>query len=254
MGLFNMEKGVRYAVISDIHSNTEALETALNEIKNRLVDRIFCCGDITGYGPEPGNCLKLLKQAGASMIMGNHDAALTGKMSTKGFNEYAAEAVRINRESMSEAEISEINSLADAVKENNIFFTHGSPRDRLNEYLISERSLSENIDLFEGNICFAGHSHLPLVYEKKPDGKAKLKPAGRHGETFSIDNACRYIVNVGSIGQPRDGDPRACFVIYDTGKKKAEYVRLEYNIKATQSKMRELKLPEYLIMRIDKGR
>lgn len=245
-------KGITYAIISDIHSNLDALQAVFEDIKNNSVDRVACCGDITGYGPQPAECLSLIRKKCRVIIQGNHDAAVSNTIDYTDFNEVAKSAVEINRKLLGSG-VKYIKTLSEYVQENDIYFTHGSPRDHLNEYLITQKKLRENISLFKERVCFVGHSHLPLVFGIDNNGKEVIHHI--EGKEFSItlDQNIRYIINVGSVGQPRDDEPKSCVVYFNTATLKLTYRRIEYDIKAVQSKIIKAGLPQSLATRLTNG-
>ena len=245
---------MKYAIISDIHSNLEALQTTLEHIKNEKVDKVVCLGDIVGYGPNPKECINLIKSiAGAEVLLGNHDAGIINKTDINEFNEYAKQAIEINKGLLSEEEEKYLSTLKEKHSETGILFVHGSPRDSLNEYLSTMKKLQENMDLFSERICFVGHTHLPLVYVKTDLGTDYVENVENNQEIDILDDR-RYIVNAGSVGQPRDEDNRVCFLYYDTDEKKITYQRLKYDIESVKKRMKSIGLPGYLINRLNVGK
>ena len=245
---------MKYAIISDIHSNKEALQSVLDDISKNRVDKIICLGDIVGYGPNPKECIELLKSLpNVEVILGNHDAAIIEKTNIADFNDNAKEAIKINKTLITETELEYISSLKMSYAENGVLFVHGSPRDPINEYLMTMKKLQENMELFSEKICFVGHTHLPLVYVKTDLGTDYIENIEGNQE-ISIMADRRYIINTGSVGQPRDGDTRACFLYYDTSENKVTYCRLKYDIESVQKKMKDLQLPEFLINRLTEGK
>jgi len=244
---------MKYAIISDIHSNLEALELVLKDIARNGVDKIICCGDVVGYGPNPKECIETLKSIpNIEILMGNHDAAIVGKINIDDFNDDARQAIQINRMLITEKEIAEISLWKTTYRENGILFVHGSPRDPLKEYLLTMGKLRQNMDLFAEKICFVGHTHVPLVYVKTNPGSDFVED-GENGKELKIKDEERYIINPGSVGQPRDEDARASFVYFDSGRNTIRFRRLFYDIKSVQKKMKHLNISEFLINRLSYG-
>jgi diadenosine tetraphosphatase ApaH/serine/threonine PP2A family protein phosphatase len=244
---------MKYAIISDVHSNLEALAAAVEDIRASGADRIICCGDVVGYGPQPEECCAILKSAGIICTLGNHDAALIGRLSISGFNEYALKAIGINAELISADSKLYISSLPERLCENGILFVHGSPRDPVNEYLSSVDKLRNNIVLIKERVCFHGHTHYPMVYSENESGSGNVE---RPFDGFSISLAenKKYIINVGSVGQPRDNDPRCCLVYFDTDTGVVVFRRIEYDVPAVQARMRAIGIPDFLVTRLLTGR
>ncbi len=251
------------AFISDIHSNTEALDACLQAIDSLAVDRILCLGDVIGYGPEPrATLLKVMKRAEFSMI-GNHEHAAMG-YNASDFNPRARQALdwtrdQLNRRDAPRQENMQLWNYLDQMhkegfREGEMLLVHGSPRDPIREYLVPRDAM--DLDKMRGcfevmadaRVCFVGHSHVPGVY---PESGGFLRPD--EIEDFYELGAERVIVNVGSVGQPRDGDNRASFVTFDG--KSVRFHRVEYDYKQTMAKIRAIpELPDYLADRLAEGR
>ncbi|PIV53636.1 MAG: metallophosphoesterase [Elusimicrobia bacterium CG_4_10_14_0_8_um_filter_37_32] len=245
---------MKYAIISDVHSNLEALQIVLEHIRNTGVDKVICLGDIVGYGPNPKECVDLVKAiSNVEVVLGNHDAAIIDKTNIHSFNDYAKEAIRINKTLITNTELEYISSLKTINVESGLLFVHGSPRDHINEYLTTLNKLQENTEFFNEQICFVGHTHLPLIYAKLNSGEYYVDNPENNQEFKLLDDR-KYIINTGSVGQPRDHDSRCCFLYYDTEEKKITYCRLQYNIESVQKKMSDLQLPEFLITRLSYGK
>lgn len=240
------------AVISDIHSNYEALSRIITDIKNSKIDKIFCCGDIIGYGPNPNECVQGLKDQGVVSIIGNHEAALLGDIDLTWFNENAKVAILKNKELITYENLEYLKKLPKYIIEKDFLFVHGSPLDPIHEYLLDFTSIYINIKNMEQKICFCGHTHIPLIcWEDKHKKVEILYPKGNF--SMKLNKNKKYIINVGAVGQPRDSDPRACYIIFDTKNFRLEFRRIEYNFYITQQKMTQLQLPEFLIKRIESG-
>ncbi|MCS7150851.1 MAG: metallophosphatase family protein [Endomicrobia bacterium] len=244
---------MKIAVISDIHSNYEAFISILDEIKKLKVDKIYCCGDLVGYGPDPNECVELIRKNNIVSVVGNHDAAVFGKADLNWFREEAKEALLINKELITPENISFIKSLEENIVINDVLIVHGSPLDNIFEYLFSINALHRNIRCMKERVCFCGHTHQPLVYFEKISLSTGEIVIPTEKKQIVIDDRYKYIINVGSVGQPRDGDNRACFAIVDLDNKTVTFHRVAYNISAVQQRMRSLYLPEFLIKRLEFG-
>lgn len=241
-----------HAIISDVHGNLEALEVVISDIRKRNIDDIIFLGDAVGYGPDPVDCLRLLLDSASVKIRGNHDQALIEPELLNYFNEYARMAIEWTASKINEGTKKIIRDMPLTAKKRlmgrDIYFVHGSPREPEKwHYILTLNDVETNLRYFNESICFVGHSHQPFIVEKKMSGEIIVH---RESEVV-IDETSRYIINAGSVGQPRDMDPRSCYVILDDGR--ITFVRLSYDIKKTQKKMRDAGLPGYLIDRLERG-
>jgi diadenosine tetraphosphatase ApaH/serine/threonine PP2A family protein phosphatase len=242
---------MRLAILADIHSNLEAFEAVLGDADSRGgFDKIWCLGDVVGYGPDPSECIKRLRQFEHVCIAGNHDWAAIGKMDTSEFNPVAAAAAHWTAEHLTDEDRHYLLSLPFILCEDGFTLAHGSPREPIWEYLLSTEAAQDNFAYFETDCCLVGHSHIPLIFELVANeavyrefGEANLKLEER-----------RMIINPGGVGQPRDGDPRASYAIYDSEAQTVIHYRVEYDIPATQKKMAKQGLPTPLILRLGVGR
>ena len=244
---------MRAAIISDIHSNRAALEAVLEDVRPRGVDEVWCLGDVVGYGPDPGECLAIIRERAAVCLAGNHDLGAIGKISLADFNPYAAAANRWTGQVLTEAEKAYLGSLPSKQEWQGFTLAHGSPREPVWEYVLSEPVAAASFTCFDTRVCIVGHSHVPLVC---PEG-----PEGSPGQLYRFPEEAgvrlgreRLIVNPGSAGQPRDGDPRASYAVYDGEQDAFSLHRVPYDIEATQERMRRAGLPQYLIDRLAHGR
>ncbi len=239
-----------YAIISDVHANLEALHAVLKKIENDNIDKILFLGDSVGYGPDPNECTDILKQKAAFMVAGNHDRAATGQIDTTYFNPYAKIAIEWTTRVLTEQVVEQIQSIpvTERLLEDNIFLVHATPKEPEEwHYLSYEHNASENFKYFEESICFLGHSHIPFIIELSHGRKL-----GVHYTQVDVREGNRYIVNVGSVGQPRDGNPDATYVLLKN--KMIKIKRVSYDILLIQKKMRRAGLPFYLVERLSKGR
>jgi len=243
---------MRYAIIADIHANLVALTAVLDDIERRGgVGEIWCLGDVVGYGPDPHQCIELLCQYKHICVAGNHDWAAIGKIDTSDFNLDAAVACHWTARQLTPEDIDYLGSLPLVIQKGGFTLVHGSPREPIREYLLSTSSAKENLAYFQSKFCLVGHSHVPLVFECRDDGTCFLSQ-------FSADTVLtlaqnRQIINPGGVGQPRDGDPRASYAIYDSEVGVVTHYRISYDIGATQARMTEYKLPMRLISRLSYG-
>ncbi len=248
---------MKTAFISDIHANLEALEVVLEDIREQAADRILCLGDIVGYGPDPNPCVALVRKVSEATVIGNHDWAALGRMDTIAFNEYARAAADWTSNSL-DAHSREYLSLLplDKVLDGGIRLVHASPLEPERwTYVLSFREAGRQFEAFEERLCFIGHSHLPIVIQEK-DGEGEDRLVAREypdHEPFALQAGSRYIINVGSVGQPRDRDPRAAYVIYDDEADSVLLRRLEYPVPVVQEKIRGSGLPDFLAQRLSDG-
>lgn len=245
---------MRFGIFSDVHSNLEALESVLNFLNKEKIQSFLCIGDLVGYGPNPNECVQRI--AGLKKVQGiagNHDYAAVGMKATTWFNEFAARAIVWTKRQLKEENRNFLIRLPRLIEASLFTLAHGSPRDPIDEYLLTPRQFLDNCEFFRTPVCFVGHTHIPSVFYTDSLGVIQHKPLA-DGETFQIDPNSKTVVNVGSVGQPRDGDARACAAIYDTEKNEVRFVRCSYDVKAVQEKMRQASLPLFLIERLSFGR
>ena len=240
---------MRYAIISDVHANLEALDVVLKDVKKRGIDEILFLGDAVGYGPNPNECVELLKRNCKTLLAGNHDWAAIGLTDIQYFNEYAKAAILWTQEVLTpdSRELIQTLPLTKDLKKENVLLVHSTPKEpEAWHYLLTLWDAEVSFHYFHHRICMIGHSHLPFVIERVPSGEMiTYKNERRLGKNQ------RYIINAGSVGQPRDKDPRACYAILDDDT--LEFVRLEYAVEKTQKKMHDAGLPLMLIERLSKG-
>lgn len=243
---------MRALIVSDVHSNLEAFESVIGDASERGgFDEIWSLGDLVGYGPDPGACIELLRKHEHKAVAGNHDLASIGKLSLEAFNSYAAAANRWTATQLTheQAEYLSIQPLKLEVDE--FTLVHGSPRDPIWEYVVSVQAAAASFMHFDTYWCLLGHSHIPFLCRPAENGAMFLN--------FPLDTPVslgsdRLIINPGSVGQPRDGDPTASYAIYDSLAETVVHHRVEYDISTTQDKMRKHRLPAFLIERLEEGR
>ena len=240
---------MRYAIVADIHANLAAFTAVLADIKQRGgAEEIWCLGDVVGYGPDPHQCIELLRQCNHVCIAGNHDWAAIGKISTSDFNPDAAAACRWTAKQLSPDDVKYLGSLPLVIEKDDFTLVHGSPREPIWEYLLSISNAKENFGNFQTKFCLVGHSHVPLVFECDETGACFFNRFLLNIRLVLGKN--RLIINPGGVGQPRDGDPRASYAIYDSDAKMVTLYRVPYDVSATQDKMMEHKLPLRLVARL----
>jgi putative phosphoesterase len=233
---------MRIAIISDIHSNLEALEKTLELIAVNNIDKIVCLGDVVGYGASPNECLSLLQSAKSYFVLGNHDKAVADLSDIECFNAYAREAIFLTQKVLKREFIDFIKEFPLSLTIENVLFVHSSPHepDRWH-YVINETDARENFSSFSSRVCFVGHSHVPEIFCEDASVKALIPEK-------------KFIINVGSVGQPRDGDWRLSFGIIDTSSWSYEGIRSEYEIGKAAEKIRKIGLPGFLADRILVGK
>jgi len=243
---------MRCLVLSDVHSNLEAFETVLEDAGS--VDQIWCLGDIVGYGPDPNGCVELLRSLPNLCIAGNHDWATLGKLDLSDFNPDAREANLWNRQQLEDDNLAWLEDRPQTLIEGDFTLAHGSPRHPIWEYIIYTSTAEANFDFFTTAFCFVGHTHTPVIFQlENREGELICDPIpASDGRTVNLDDG-RFIVNPGSVGQPRDGDPRASYAILDTEALIVEHHRVTYPVEKTQAKMMEYNLPLRLVLRLGYG-
>jgi predicted phosphodiesterase len=239
---------VRVAVLSDIHSNAAALDAVLAALPE--VDALWQLGDIVGYGPHPSAVVERLMAAGATGVRGNHDAAALGDLDTEWFNDDARTAVEWTADQLTEPARSWLSGLPSVGHDGAFTLVHGSPRDPVWEYVWSPAVAEAVMDAFETRYCLVGHTHVPALFRAAGGRIEAVDPAA--GEPIGLDDR-RAILNPGSVGQPRDGDPRASAMLLDTDARTATWLRVPYPIEETQEAMRRARLPSRLVERLSYG-
>ena len=243
---------MRALVLSDIHSNLEALLQVFEDAEIRGgFDEVWCLGDTVGYGPDPGKCVDLLQGYNPICVVGNHDLAATGKLSTDNFNPHAAHAAQWTATQLSSDHARFLSSLPEVAQRGDFTLVHGSLRLPVEEYILSKESAWGTFAVLESLYCLVGHSHIPFInlegdseYEFQPFPEDEVVDLGQE----------RLIINPGGVGQPRDGDPRPSYALVDDVKNTIERHRVSYDLGKTQEKMRTVGLPEPLISRLNLGR
>ena len=243
---------MRYLIISDVHSNLAAFEAVLADAGS--FDKVWCLGDMVGYGPDPNECVERLRDLPHICVVGNHDWATLGKLDTEDFNPDAKRACLWTRKQLSSSNLEYLETLPEAIVEEGFTLVHGSPRHPIWEYILYPSIARANFEYFDSRFCFVGHTHVPVIYRHHPENPSKacdtLIPSLNDPLVLGED---RLIINPGGVGQPRDGDPRASYAVLDSDEHTLEYRRTPYPIEVTQARMMEKGLPLRLIIRLGYG-
>jgi predicted phosphodiesterase len=244
---------MRYVILSDIHGNLDAFKAVLDDVASRGgFDQIWCLGDIVGYGPEPKECIQLLRQYDHICVAGNHDWAAVGNVELSDFNPEAAAACLWTAQQLSLDDVAFLKALPLRLYCGDFTLVHGSPREPIWEYLLSIQSAKVNFNYFQTRFCLVGHSHVPLLFESS-DARDEPLFHQLSSEAVIELGENRLIINPGGVGQPRDGDPRASYAIYDSDNGAIWHYRIPYDIAATQQKMMACGLPPPLAARLSYG-
>lgn len=242
---------MKAAIISDIHSNLEALQAVIKDIKKRRIKNTLCLGDLVGYGADPDECIKICINEAKLITAGNHDWAAIDKTSIAVFNPVAAEAIRWTQKHAKKKNLNRLKRLDLRQKTDDLFLVHATPKHPAKwNYLLSLEEFQEQFSHFDEQVCFIGHSHIPCAVFQDANGYTDFV----RDNPFPLIENRKYIVNVGAVGQPRDLDPRASYTIYDGNNNSMEIVRLDYNIPLAQQKIIDSGLPEVLAERLLVGR
>ncbi len=243
---------LRTLVISDVHSNLDALDAVLADAATRDAGgRVFCLGDIVGYNAQPREVIARLREVGAICVAGNHDLAAAGLIGVEEFNAVAAEAALWSGEQLGDDERAYLAGLPLTQVVDDATLVHGSLRDPVWEYLLDRFAAEAQFALQQTRVGFVGHSHIPFAAVDTPGGGTPRPMLDGTRLALSRDRA---IVNPGSVGQPRDGDPRASYAVYDDGTQTITWHRVAYDVAAAQRRVREAGLPEVLALRLARGR
>jgi diadenosine tetraphosphatase ApaH/serine/threonine PP2A family protein phosphatase len=241
---------VSYVILSDIHGNLEALEAVLADLAAARPAGIACLGDYVGYGAAPNECMERLRPIVETAVLGNHDAAALGRLRLGGFNSDAATAARWTGEALSAASRAYLESLPYAVVWHGARLVHASPlQPEIWNYVLSTADAEEEMAAYDETLCFIGHSHFPGTFERDPQGVVHYS----RGADIEIAPDRRYLVNVPSVGQPRDGDPRAGYLLWDDRKGTLRHVRVEYDVATAMKRIVDAGLPRFLAERLQWG-
>lgn len=242
---------MRVAIVSDIHANRQAFEAVLDEIEASDCGEMWCLGDLVGYGADPTACVELARRHAAVCLAGNHDLGVCGALPLEEFSRGAALAARWTRETVSADVCGYLGSLEPMNLDEQVGLYHASPRDPIWEYVLSPLQAEMCFDVQEHRICVIGHSHVALSFTRADGETATGQTRGKDEE---LDLASgEWLINPGSVGQPRDGDPRAAWLELDLDGLRAVYRRTDYDILGAQAAIRAARLPDSLAERLSYG-
>lgn len=236
-------------IFSDLHSNLEALEAFQEIFASIKHDAKVCLGDTVGYGADPNPCVDWVRENADIVLAGNHDYAAVDKTNTAYFNSYARQACLWTRENLTSENREYLCTLPVEKEEYGIRWVHSSPFEPDQWHYVTSTFDVRQFEHFDETVCFLGHTHVPLILELSPEGTVKKYSILR----MKLKSGFRYIVNVGSLGQPRDSDPNPSFVVYDTDSNMLEYRRFPYDIDTAQDKILQQGLPSFLAERLSSG-
>ncbi|MFL5961209.1 MAG: metallophosphoesterase family protein [Gaiellaceae bacterium] len=241
---------MRVAVVSDIHSNLHALEAVLAAIDAEAPDELWCLGDLVGYGPRPNECCAAIGERADVCLAGNHDLAVRGTIDLAEFGGEAAVAAHWTRDVLEPRSREILDRLTPEGEAHGVSLYHGSGRDPIWEYVLDDEAALATLEIAPSPLVLVGHSHVALRIVQSDGGlDGGVAAAGTDVETGGL----RALLNPGSVGQPRDGDPRAAYLLLDLDAKRASFRRVEYDVERTQREMREAELPEVLAARLELG-
>jgi predicted phosphodiesterase len=241
---------MRYAILSDIHGNLESLQRALENAPDD--DAVISLGDVVGYGPNPNECVAKLRERSRHAVLGNHDLAAVENFGVEAFNPAARTAINWTQTVLDDASRAWLNSLPYELRLPDFLLVHGAPVNYF-EYILDKAAAARAFERTDAPIVFVGHTHIAECWSLDAEGTIGHKHMQRGG-ALALEDGKRYIIDVGSVGQPRDLNPQACFVRYDSEARRVEWIRYEYPIEEVQRKMREAGLPRYLVDRLNVGR
>ncbi len=245
---------MRYLIISDIHANLTAFESVLRDAGTlgRDYDFVWCLGDIVGYGPDPNECIELLRSMPHLCLAGNDDWAALGRLDIRTFNIDARKAATWTQNELTPENRAYLEALPVTFVLGEFTLAHGSPREPVWEYILDPLIAALNLPHYQTPYCLVGHTHTPITYRAIND-RGECEPvAPTYSEPVLLDGT-RQIINPGSVGQPRDSDSRAAYAILDTESMTWEFRRVTYDIEAVQARMSQADMPERLVMRLAHG-
>ena len=238
-----------HAIVSDIHGNLEALEAVLADVAQHRPGSMVCLGDFVGYGASPNDCIDRLRPMIEHAVVGNHDLAACGRLKLTYFNANAAMAAQWTDAALTPDNRRYLQELPFAVKWRETLLVHASPAEPENwHYVLSPVEAQAEMEAYQETVCFIGHSHYPGTFDRL-DGQVRYS----RGTEIRIEKGHRYLVNVGAVGQPRDGDPRAAYVLYDDAEHVIRHVRVDYDIAGAMKRIIDAGLPRFLAERLQWG-
>jgi diadenosine tetraphosphatase ApaH/serine/threonine PP2A family protein phosphatase len=239
------------AIVSDIHGNRHALEAVLADVERSGARELWCLGDIVGYGADPNDCCALVRTNASVCLAGNHDLAVTGSLPLDEFSHGAALAARWTQEVIGDEHLEWLRTLRPQGESDGVGLYHASPRDPIWEYVLSTLLAELCLDAAPERVCLVGHSHVALSFVR-PEGEAATGDTRRAGDALDLSRG-EWLLNPGSVGQPRDGDPHAAWLLLDTGDWRGEWHRTDYDIAGAQAAIRAARLPDSLAERLGYG-
>ena len=241
---------MRIALLSDIHSNLEALEAVLAECGRQGAEAIYCLGDIVGYGASPNECVQRIRERAAVCLAGNHDHAAVNLLDAGGFNEDARRAVSWTARALTPESAAYLRALPMTHRSRDVLYVHAAPSEpEAWDYILRLEDARYEFEQAPARLCFFGHTHRQVAFVQR-DGHVGIVDAVE----FGAADGARYLVNVGSVGQPRDGDPRAAFTLYLEENETVRFIRVEYDIQKAAQRIAEAGLPDLLAYRLLLGR
>ena len=238
-----------FAVLGDIHANLDALNVVLDDCRSQGVTDFLCTGDVVGYNACPHECMDIIREIGCPVVVGNHDFYVSSRQNLDDFNPAAAVVVQWTRVQLADEEVSWLRSLPFTHTQMGVTLVHSTMDNPENfGYVFDNLQAEANFLNQKTPVCFHGHTHCPMIYEKSMNGVFRID-----AQDFKLPIGRKYFINVGSVGQPRDGDPRATYVIYDPKERTVRYRRIEYDVEAAQERIRLAGLPERLAARLAVG-
>jgi len=241
---------VRIGVFSDVHGNLEALTKVLDALKKESVDRFICIGDLVGYGPDPNRCIEKVMEVSDAVVAGNHDFAAVDRISTADFNDNAARAIEWTKANLSPDSARILRELPMVFEYGDVTAVHATPDAPAEwRYILSEKDVRKSLAASPTLICLVGHTHVPIIFVQDPEGGISLNQDDR----IRFRSGEKYLINAGSVGQPRNGDSRAAYGVLDTEKGEFHFGFCEYPVEKVQKKMAEAGLPRWLIERLALG-
>ncbi|HEX2016937.1 MAG TPA: metallophosphoesterase family protein [Solirubrobacteraceae bacterium] len=242
---------MRVAVLSDVHGNRHALEAVLEDVSGQDCSALWCLGDVVGYGADPDACVELVAEHSTLCLAGNHDLAVTGEIPMDDFSRGAALAARWTQEIITAENLSYLSGLRPQAEGHPVGLYHASPRDPVWEYVLSALLAELCLDEQPARVCLVGHSHVALSFWRAEGQPATGEPQ-RAGSELDLSSS-EWLLNPGSVGQPRDGDPEAAWLLLDTDRWSAEFRRVPYDIAGAAAAIRAARLPDSLAERLRYG-
>jgi len=244
---------VKYGILSDIHGNLEALEAGLAALEAAGCERLVCAGDVVGYGPNPNECCECLRQHDCSTVQGNHDLAAIGAYDINWFNGSARAALEWTAAVLTPENRSFLEDNPQRLHLDDFVVVHGSLVSPVEEYLETLTDVQPTFNKMEGNLCFVGHTHVALAFSRGPFQDRGHRQLFTRGGDLKVRDRWKYVINCGSLGQPRDRNPAGGVCVYDSTEKTVRLLRVPYPVAKTQEKMRAASLPRWLINRLATG-